>query len=347
MLTFMEPVLNTSRAIEIQEKTQTGESRRASVEMGSKLGFDERLLNNLAIIVTEAATNILKHGSGGELVLRPLFDTDDAGVEILALDNGPGMHNVGRCQQDGYSTSSTPGTGLGAISRLATFSEVYSLPELGTVLLAQIWRSNGHRRTNRPVFVSGAVSTAMRGESACGDAWHVLSSEQGERVFMADGLGHGPEAAHAANEAVRVFIANSGIPLLELLARIHHALRPTRGAAIAVAEIDSASRVIRYGGVGNISASVLTENAPRRQMVSMNGTAGHQLRTAKQFEYPWDAEATLVMHSDGVASHWSIDRYPGLLRRHPSIAAGILYRDHKRGRDDTSILVMRGVPQAA
>ena len=48
------------------------------------------------------------------------------------------------------------------------------------------------------------------------------------------------------------------------------------------------------------------------------------------------------MHSDGLTTHWTLERLPGLAARHPSLIAGVLYRDFKRGRDDVTVVVARG-----
>ena len=108
----------------------------------------------------------------------------------------------------------------------------------------------------------------------------------------------------------------------------------TRGAAVAVADLDSRAGVVRFCGLGNITGSVTAPDAGRRQMVSHNGTAGLQARTMQEFAYPWTAGALLILHSDGLATHWSLDCYPGLARRDPSLIAGVLFRDFARGRDD-------------
>ena len=76
-------------------------------------------------------------------------------------------------------------------------------------------------------------------------------------------------------------------------------------------------------------------------MASRTGTVGHAVRKIQEFTYPWPPGAHLVMHSDGLATGWSLDRYPGLMRRHPSLIAGVLYRDYSRGRDDVTVLVAR------
>ncbi|MGH7263328.1 MAG: hypothetical protein ACREMB_00540 [Candidatus Rokuibacteriota bacterium] len=78
-----------------------------------------------------------------------------------------------------------------------------------------------------------------------------------------------------------------------------------------------------------------------RHLVSYAGIAGHELRRVKELAYPWPEEALLVLHSDGLGTQWSLSAYPALARRHPTLIAGVLYRDHSRRRDDVSVLVAK------
>jgi stage II sporulation SpoE-like protein len=126
------------------------------------------------------------------------------------------------------------------------------------------------------------------------------------------------------------------------VAAIHAGLRATRGAAVAVTSIDLARGRVRFSGLGNIGAAVLA-GGRIRHLVSHNGTAGHHGRKIEEYTYPWQPGALLVQHTDGLASHWTLESYPGLSGRHPSLVAGVLYRDFKRGRDDVAVLVVSGV----
>src|SRR5690606_24646577 len=122
----------------------------------------------------------------------------------------------------------------------------------------------------------------------------------------------------------------------------HAALRSTRGAAMAIAELRHAERVVRFAGVGNIAASI-HDHHQTWNMVSYNGTVGHELRKVQEFTYAWPENGLLVMHSDGLTSRWSLAAYPGLAARHPSMTAAVLYRDFRRGRDDVTVLVARNL----
>ena len=327
----------------VDEATKVGEVRRRSVELAARLGFDEERQGKVALVVTEAATNLLKHSGGGEFILEALASgSGESRLEIFTVDSGRGMGDLSRCMEDGYSSAGSPGTGLGAISRLADCLEIYSDPKTGTILWARLDPKPEPRIVPDQTLELGVIRVSAPGEPVCGDDWATAQRDGHNLILMVDGLGHGPAAALAAEEAVRAFNSHRASEPAEILESIHRAIRGTRGAAVAVARIDPSKGLLRYAGVGNISGVIFdTATGETKAMVSMNGTVGHTIRKIQSFDYPWADGAVLLMHSDGMATHWNVDSYPGITRRHPSLFAGALYRDHKRGRDDVTILVAR------
>lgn len=330
----------------VTEPSGAGEARRRIQRMAASLGLGETDAGRAALVATELAGNLVKHtSSGGHIFAQPVVRDGRAGVEILSLDVGPGIPSVTRALRDGFSTTGTSGTGLGAVARMADDFDVHSLPGVGTAVSARVWDA-GRRLPPQPAPSHAGIALMKPGQEVCGDGWAV--AEQGSRtmVLVADGLGHGPDAAAASREAVGVFGRMSSPDPAEVLQRLHGALRGTRGAAAAVAAVDSAAGTVRFAGVGNIAASVLS-GGESRSMVSLNGIVGHETRRIQAFEYPFPPEALLVLHSDGLVSRWSLDRYPGLGTRDPLLIAGVLLRDFSRGSDDTTVVVLRGATSAA
>ena len=327
--------------LRVEESSQVGEARRLAVSMGIKLGLDEVRIEHVSIVVTELATNLVKHAGGGDLILRALQVAETSGIEALSLDKGPGIRNVGESLRDGYSTMGSPGTGLGAIQRLSSLFDIYSRPGQGTAVLSRIWRQPPPASgPPRPLEV-GVVCLSVTTENSCGDAWALHQTRERALIMLADGLGHGQYAAEASAAAANIFenyAANSSPA--EMIERMHVALRSTRGAAVAITEVLWGRRVIRYAGVGNISGRIYSGDAVRN-MVSHNGTVGMEARKIEEFTYPWPEDGLLVLHSDGLATHWNLDDYPGLRGRNPALIAGVLFRDHNRARDDSSVVVIR------
>jgi anti-sigma regulatory factor (Ser/Thr protein kinase) len=342
----MTPARSVTSSIPVHERTGISEARRVASAITDRLRFREDQAGRVALIVTEAATNILKHAGGGEMLISAVQRGGTDGVEVIALDIGPGIQDLTSSMRDGFSTSGSPGTGLGAIARLASDFDVYSAPGKGTVLLARIFPERGpvpYGRAGSDLPLEfGGVAVPKRGERECGDAWHVRPNPKGAGVIVSDGLGHGPAAAAASARAVEIFLEHPDASLPELMALIHGALRPTRGAAVSLLRLSLEESQIRYVGVGNIAASVVS-GAATRQMVGFPGTAGHEAHRIQELTYPYPQGALVLLHSDGITAHWSADRYPGLVDHDPSIIAAILYRDFNRGRDDATAVVLRQI----
>ena len=330
--------------LSVADFSDVSEVRRTGASMAARLGFNETAVGELSIAITEAATNLLKHATRGEILLMPVESHEPQGLQRLVLDKGPGMENFAQCLQDGYSTAGSPGTGLGAISRMAESLDVYSRAGDGTAIAARFWpnRSNSQRpRSSKghDLRVDG-LSVAMRGEPLCGDAWCVRRTASGLTILVVDGLGHGALAEEAARLAAEVFQSSAlGTPA-EMLDAMHRGLRSTRGASALVVSLNLESRILRVAGLGNIAGAIVT-GAEVRHLVSMNGTLGHQIRTVREFDYPWNANSTLILHSDGVSARWDLGSYPGLAEKAPILIAGVLYRDRAREHDDATVVAVR------
>jgi anti-sigma regulatory factor (Ser/Thr protein kinase) len=321
---------------QLDEPSRVAEVRRFAGKVARAEGLEDVAAANAEVVTTEIATNLLKHARVGEIHITSLSEGGRAGIELLSVDRGPGMSNVEECMRDGFSSAGSPGTGLGAIMRMSDEFDVYSIPDKGTVLVSRIWAAR------QETWLSvGSVSVPIRGEEVSGDNWAVhIDDGTSVSLIVADGLGHGLLASEASNAAIAAFRANLEDTPVMALDQVHRRLRGTRGAAVAIAKVDIAGSMLKYAGIGNICG--LITGGPRTQsMVSHNGTAGHEARKLQEFSYSLPANWTLIMHSDGISTSWSLDRYPGLIRLHPSVIAGILYRDASRQRDDACIVVVK------
>jgi anti-sigma regulatory factor (Ser/Thr protein kinase) len=326
------------RVVPISDASGVADARRAAAELAASAALDETTAGELALAVTEAGTNIAKHAREGSIVARILERGGARGVEVLGIDKGRGIDNVAASMRDGHSTAGSPGSGLGALTRMTSGLEIWSRPGSGTLMRFEVW-PKAASAPRAPLSV-GVICEQKQGEVVCGDSWAVLQGRGRVIVMVVDGLGHGLDAATAARAAVDTVQGKAHLDAGNLMDAVHAALRPTRGAAAAIAMLQPESELCTFCGVGNISASIRSAGASR-SMVSNNGTLGHTLRRVQEFQYPFPKGALLVMHSDGVATHWDLARYPGLEARHPAVIAAALYRDHSRGRDDLTVLALR------
>ena len=331
----------TSQLLEIAEQSQVGGARRAAMALGNAYGLDADAIGRLAIVVTEAATNIIRHGRNGHVVLRA-FGSEVPGVEMLAIDKGPGIGDVRRAMRDGFSTFGSAGEGWGGMKRLSDTFGVYSQRGQGTVVLARIVDGPRVPEDRRHATLDdriGVISVPLRGEAECGDAWRVVVGRRSLSVLVVDGLGHGSPAASVSATAMAAFGPLADAAPDAVVAALDKATRGSRGAALSVARIDTAARQLRFCGVGNVDGRVVDAGSPAH-LVPQNGIVGHALPTLRASTAAWPEGARLVMHSDGVSARWRPESYPGLAAMHPALLAGVLFRDFARERDDVTVLVL-------
>lgn len=322
--------------LRVEELSAVAGARRRVTALAARLGFSTDRLAEIELAVSEAASNLHKHAVNGMIGVWVARIGGVAAIEFVCLDSGPGIADVPQSMVDGFSTSGTLGLGLGAISRLADTSDLYSISQRGSVLTARF------ALDERPFTIAHSGLTRPKpGEQGCGDGYAVHVGDGVVHVMLCDGLGHGPLAEVAAHEAVRAVqrgdLASGPAALVK---EIHRRLAPTRGGAVSVAEVDFAAGRVRYAGLGNVAGWIVGPDG-RRGMISVPGIAGHQARTIREHAYDLPADATVLLHSDGLTERWNPNDYPGLFTRRPLLVAATLLRDAGVRDDDASIVAIQ------
>lgn len=333
------------RSFEVLESSQVGEARRAAVRLAEHLGFDEVATGRVALVATELATNLVRHAHQGRLLIAIIEDQGEPMVEIVSLDAGPGMANVAINMVDGYSTGGTAGSGLGAVRRLATEFDIFSSPPSGTVVMARVAAKAGtpsalenERHPER--FLVGAIALPAPGELVCGDAWAAVQDGGRAGLVIADGLGHGPFAMEASLAAIEVFKGDAlGQPSV-VVGRMHAPLRMTRGAAVLMASLDGDGGTMSFSGAGNVEGRLIS-GLVDKSIAAQHGTVGVQIPRLKDMACEWPAHAVFVLHSDGLTTRWSLGTALGILQHHPTVIAAWLIKDHCRGPDDATVVVLK------
>jgi anti-sigma regulatory factor (Ser/Thr protein kinase) len=331
------------RWLRVEDPSAAAACRGAALGLASRLRFPAARADELALAVTEAASNLHKHGREGSMLLRitrdgtagdgTAGDGGAPGIELVTIDTGPGFRDAAAALRDGHSTSGTLGIGLGAIRRLADFCDLYSTPGHGTALVARFWPS-----PREGVVRHAGLVRPIADETDCGDVFGATETEVGVTGVLCDGLGHGPLAAGAATQGVAAALADPPGQPGALVERAHRRMGHTRGGAIGVVQL--AGGVIRFSGLGNVAAVILAEGT-RKSMLSVPGIAGHQARVIRQYEYTAPRGAVIVLHSDGLSSHWDPGILPGLNTRDPLVIAAALLAEAGTRRDDAGVLVLK------
>jgi anti-sigma regulatory factor (Ser/Thr protein kinase) len=322
------------RWVRVEDPSAAAACRGAAQALASRLEFPETRADQLALAVTEAATNLHKHASQGSMLLRIAREGGRPGIELVTIDAGPGLRDAGVALRDGHSTSGTLGIGLGTIARLADFYELYSGTGRSTALVARFWPEPRPERTRR---YAGLVRP-ITGETECGDVFGAAEADGTVTGVLCDGLGHGPLAASAALEAVAAVLDDPAAEPAALVERAHRRLPHTRGGAIGVVQV--AGPDVTFAGLGNIAATILA-GGERKGMLSVPGIVGHQARTIRQFDYSAPPGAAVILHSDGISTRWDPAALPGLNARDPLVIAAVLLAQAGSHRDDAGALVIK------
>ncbi|MEU0007908.1 ATP-binding SpoIIE family protein phosphatase [Streptomyces sp. NPDC006314] len=334
--------------VPVHDSTRVRDARMAAREACVHVGLAPPRTADAELVATELATNLLKHAGGGRIVVNlvaPPSGGADTSVQLFSLDHGPGIADVTAALRDGFTTADISlGAGLGSCRRIANAFHLYSAPGRGTVATARIDPEPDGRGTPVGDVPAGGITVALAQAEQCGDAWSWVRSGGLRTLLLADGLGHGPKAAHAAGAAVAELRRIAHLPPVDILRRLHTVLRPTRGAAVSVAQVDTERAELTFAGVGNVGARLRTGNTWTSLLTHPGIVGAYFPARVPLRRVPWHRDSLLVVHSDGLPSRWSPPEDPHLLAHDPSVVAATILRDAgspaRPVRDDTSVAVL-------
>jgi anti-sigma regulatory factor (Ser/Thr protein kinase) len=301
--------------------------------------FSKNRIGEIDIIVAELSSNIIKHAGSGEMLYRFTNGKMSSTLELLVIDNGPGMTDVTRMMRDGVSTTSTLGHGLGSIARLSNLFQVYSMPKWGTICYARINTEDQVPKAQSSYLDVRSLLTPKKKESVCGDGFSVKRQDNLISVFFADGLGHGEHAHDAVNQAKMFFLDTQETEPVEIVKAMHASVRKTRGLVGTVAVLNTTEKMWRICGVGNIIAR-LYGGMMFKHYMSYNGIIGMNIpNSMKETVIEAEKNQQLIMCSDGIRSRWELTRYPSISKFDNMVLAAALYKDYNRQTDDSSIFI--------
>lgn len=336
----------------VRSEADVGHARREVQNQAREIGFDSNAVAELGIVIAELATNLVRHGAvDGQLAFGPIDGIDGAGVELVVEDQGPGIQNVEQAMIDRQSTiNGSMGCGLGAVRRLMDEFDIHSQTASqnseahqtkhgppGTLITARKYRqrATGDRRLSY-----GVATRCHPGESVNGDCSLVLPDDNGLLVAVADGLGHGPEAAVASHHAISLIRERQYDEFGSLLRSLHEKLRNTRGAALTLVRIDLRNGKLVHAGVGNVEARV-HPCAPSGLLPKPGIVGSGALPNPRVRDIAWSEGATLVVFTDGILGRWSLKEVPELLTRSAAMVSRLLLRRFARMNDDATVVVAK------
>jgi anti-sigma regulatory factor (Ser/Thr protein kinase) len=331
---------NTFTSYKMEERSYVSYIKREIHNRVARARFAAHQGAQIDIIVSELASNIIKHAERGELLVR----VEDHGAlsstfEIISIDNGPGMADTTSMLKDGTSTTRTLGQGLGAVSRLSNVWQLYSIPGWGTIHYAMV--TTEVSLANKTAIQVRALCVNKPREEVCGDGFNIKRTKSAVSIFFGDGLGHGLHAKAAIDAASEFFAETREDDPVAMIKLMHGEIRRTRGLVGIVVNGDIKSRHWRICGVGNIAARIYSGLGFKNYM-SYNGTIGLTIPgSMKASMYPMESNQHLIMCSDGIKTRWDLNRYPSILKFDNIILASAIYKDFARGLDDASVLIAK------
>jgi len=302
-------------------------------------GFNETKVGEIDIIVAELVSNLIKHGDGGQLLVKKIIEDDTDGIELIAIDNGSGITDLNKMMTDGVSTTNTLGHGLGAIKRLSDHFQVYTQKNWGTIMLCRVFKTT--LPFKKKAMEVRTVIVPKPGETQCGDGFHCRITKDGPRFFLGDGLGHGQQAAIAVDAAIEAFTICSETTPAETIKDIHLQVKKTRGLVGAIAHFTSKLKEWKVCGVGNIAVRFIN-GIDQKNLMSYNGIIGYNIPNSLKDHVTSSSEVQLlILCSDGIRTKWDLWKYPGLFKYDLSIVAAVLFKDFGRNTDDMSVVIIR------
>lgn len=300
-------------------------------------GFSAKRLAEIDIVVAEVVSNLSKHADGGEVLVKLVEERGVQGLELLAIDNGPGIADLRSMMQDGASTTNTLGHGLGAIRRLSDHFQVYTQKGWGTLLLSRIYNKELTSASKKDPIEVRSLLVPKPGETECGDGFYVKQSKEHLKLFLGDGLGHGKDAAAAVKKAIEAFKQCGDDSPVENLRFINQSVKKTRGLVATVAVFHLKEKRWKICGVGNISTRIFGATSSKTHS-PYNGIVGLNMPNSMNDQViNYEPGQCMVLCSDGVKSKWDVLKFPGILRYDLSLLNAALFKDFARNTDDLSI----------
>jgi anti-sigma regulatory factor (Ser/Thr protein kinase) len=320
-------------------------AQRAARDLAAALGFDEICCEEVALAASELASNLVQHAGGGSMEVIPVTEGLRLGIRIQTSDNGPGIPDVEKAMTDGFSTCGGLGYGLGSVNRFMDSLHIASprASQGGTNIVCTRWLRAEEPGLSPCPLAIGVATRAHPAMTANGDAFVVKRWSTQALVAVIDGVGHGELARRAAQTARHYVETHYDAPLADLFVGTGRACSSTRGVVMAVARFDWSRLRFAFASIGNIETR-LAGKGQGRNFIVRRGIVGVNAPSAVVTEHPWEQDGILVLHSDGIGSHWQWNDFPELISAPPEAAARRLVSALAKDDDDATVVVVKGRP---
>jgi anti-sigma regulatory factor (Ser/Thr protein kinase) len=334
------PKTTSPLTIEVTAPAEIQRASKAARKLSSDLGFSPAECEEIALVVTELASNLIKHGRGGIIRLSSIEEDSRVGIQIDSDDNGPGIADVERALTDGFSTTGSLGTGLGTVNRLVDQLEFSAHPHrAGLHVFCQRWRRPSIKTFAVRQLEFGATTRSCRMLPDNGDAIILRQWEGHALTGVIDGLGHGQLAKKAAQTARQYIEQHFDQPLMSLFRGVGRTCRATRGVVMALVRFDLVRQKLAVANVGNVE--VRLTGGERPSFIIRRGIIGLNAPDPVVTEHSWTPSSIMAVHSDGLQTHWHWEDFRDLMREDPGVIALQMLRKLGKLEDDATVVVVK------
>lgn len=337
----MEPLTTENVSLSITRRVRVENDvariRQEAFDMAERLGFSRTRAYAVTTSVSELANNLLRHASDGGLIsLSPVDNCGIPGIEVVCVDDGPGIADIDLAMQDGYSTSGGLGGGLPGVKRLMDEFSILSESSEGTKIAAIKWNTDGCAdRRDSPVAV---LRRPIPGQTYCGDQFASWQRKDETVLCAVDGIGHGIEAFKASSAAIDHVSKHIDQSLSDIFEGCDSAIRKTRGVAMTIAIASPQSDTVHIAGIGNVECRVV--GVSTRTFCGSPGIVGRGPRKLRIETVPLLPGDMVILHTDGISAKFGIDLRHFRMRNLPQVAASIM-SEYARERDDAGLIIYR------
>jgi anti-sigma regulatory factor (Ser/Thr protein kinase) len=331
-----------SVSVQVTRSVEVKHASNAARDFAATIRFTPAECEEISLAATELASNLVKHAGGGVIKLSSIEAQGRTGIQIESEDTGPGIVHTEEALTDGYSTTGSLGTGLGAVNRLMDELEFHNRPDNGLHILCQRWRRAPVRSPSHRWLEFGAATRPRRLLPENGDAVVLRQWEGCALAGVIDGLGHGPLAQRASQTARQYVEHHFDQPLESLFRGVGRTCRATRGVVMALARFDMTRQKVALASVGNVEVCLI-DGKVRSNIIVRRGILGLNAPNPVITEFPWNPTNILIIHSDGLSPRWQWDDFRESAHETSGIIARQMLRKLGRIEDDASVVVIKNV----
>jgi serine/threonine-protein kinase RsbT len=131
--------MDIQSCVEVRNEWDIVSARQLGRNMAKELGFGNVDQARITTAISELARNIYLYAGRGKICIEPIDQLGRKGLRIVALDNGPGIREIRKVMEDGYTTSGGLGAGLPGVKRLMDEFSIESTVDVGTEISATKW----------------------------------------------------------------------------------------------------------------------------------------------------------------------------------------------------------------